>query len=120
MDGETSLGNQSKEWIAETGITVEKSAPYIPAQNGSAKRPGVVIIQKSRYMRIRARLPEDLWPEIVPATACIANRSPSRQQKWKGSFEILQQLINIPNPCPNIPHLKVYGCRQDVLKPKIP
>jgi hypothetical protein len=65
MDGETSLGNQFKEWIADTGITVEKSALYTPAQNGSVERSGGVIIQTARCMRIHARLPEDLWPEIV-------------------------------------------------------
>jgi hypothetical protein len=30
------------------------------------------------------------------------------------------QLINISNPCPNIAHLKVYGCYAYALKPSIP
>jgi hypothetical protein len=37
VDGETSLGKKFDNWVKEKGITVERSAPYTPAQNGAAE-----------------------------------------------------------------------------------
>lgn len=46
-DGETSLGDEFKDWRAERGITLERSAPNTQLQNGPAERSGGVIIQKA-------------------------------------------------------------------------
>ena len=40
-------------------------------------------------MRIHANLPEDLWPEIMPAAAYVLNRTPNRQLDWKTPLEAL-------------------------------
>ena len=119
-DGERSLGKKFLDWIKSKGITLETSAPYTPEQNGSAERSGGVIISRARAMRVHANLPEDLWPEIVPAAAYVLNRTPNRQLDWKTPLETLQQLTNMPNPRPSIAHLRVYGSRAYPLIYKIP
>lgn len=83
IDNESSLGGKFDDWTAEKGITVEYSAPSTPEQNGPAERSGGVIITKSRCMRIEARLPEELWPEVFKAAAYVTNRTPSRRLDWK-------------------------------------
>jgi hypothetical protein len=119
-DGERSLGKKFQNWIKSKGITLETSAPYTPEQNGSAEHSGGVIILRARAMRVHANLPEDLWPEIVPAAAYVLNRTPNKQLGWKTPLEVLQQLVNMPNPRPSIAHLHVYGARAYPLNHKIP
>jgi hypothetical protein len=119
-DGERSLGDNFTSWIKAEGITFDPSAPYTPEQNGSAERSGGVIIQRARAMRVHTSLPEDLWPEIVPAAAYILNRTPNRQLDWKTPLEVLHQLIKIPHSSPSIAHLRVYEARAYPLIHKIP
>jgi hypothetical protein len=102
------------------GITFDPSALYTPEQNSSAEHSGGVIIQRAQAMRVHARLPEDLWPEIVPAAAYILNRTPNRQLDWKTPLEVLHQLTKIPHSPPSIAHLQVYGARAYPLINKIP
>jgi hypothetical protein len=71
-------------------------------------------------MRVHARLPEDLWPEIVPAAAYILNRTLNRQLDWKIPLEVLHQLTKIPHSPPSIVHLRVYRARAYSLIHKIP
>jgi hypothetical protein len=78
-DGEKGLGDNFEEWIKAEGLTFELSVPYTPEQNGAAEHSGGVIIRRARAMRIHARLPESLWPEIMSAAAYILNRTPNRQ-----------------------------------------
>jgi len=120
LDGETSLGNDFDNWVAQEGIAVERSAPYTPAQNGAAERSGGVIVTKARAMQIGARLPEELWPEAAKTAAYLVNRSPSKQLDWKTPLETLQRALGRQNPSPSIAHLRVYGCRAYPLNPRIP
>jgi len=119
-DGETALGGNFKEAMAERGISLEISPPYTQSQNGSAERSGGVIIEKSRCMRIEAYLPEELWPEIKKAAAYLINRTPSRGLRWQTPFQKIQLVMNILPLEPNIGHLRVYGCRAYPLKYNIP
>ena len=119
-DGEKSLGDDFTNWVKAEGLTFEPSAPYTPEQNGSAERSGGVIIQRARAMRVHARLQESLWPEIVNAAAYVLNRTPNRQLNWKTPLETLQELAKMPNPHPNITHLRVYGARAYPVIHKIP
>ena len=77
-DDERGLGKRFTRWIKTSGRTFEPSAPYTHEQNGSAERSGGVIISRARAMRVHARLPKDLWPEIMPASAYVLNRTPNR------------------------------------------
>ena len=120
LDGETSLGRAFDEWVGEMGISVEKSAPRTPAQNGAAERSGGVMITKARAIRIDAHLPENLWPETIKAAGYLTNRAPTKRLDWKTPFQKLQEATGASNPKPNIAHLAVYGCRAYALNQQIP
>ena len=113
-DGETSLGQQFDQFIASKGISIEKSAPYTPAQNGSAERAGKAIITRARTIRIASSLPNSLWPEVVKAAAYLGNRTPCRQLTWKTPWECLH------DKKPSLAHLSVYGCRAYPLQHNVP
>ena len=44
---------------------------------------------KAHAIRIKAKLPEDLWPEIVWTAGYLANRSPSKSLNWITPYEKL-------------------------------
>jgi hypothetical protein len=105
-------------WATGEGIDFETSTPYSPEQNGSAERSGGVIMAKSRCIRINASLLEEMWPEIVKASAYLLNRTPSKHLEWKSSLENLQISLGRTIIRPDIGHLKVYGCRAYVYTPE--
>ena len=104
LDGESSLGGNFDEFVKSRGITTERSAPYVPAQNGHAEKAGRSIITMARTMRIQAHLPSSLWPEIVRTAGYLLNRLPHRRSGWKTPFEAVQ------GKKPSLSHLHVYGC----------
>ena len=111
-DDESSLGNIFDSWTAGEGFTIETSAAYTPAQNGSAERSGAMLIRRARAIRIDARLPENLWPEAFMAAGYLINRSPTKRLDWETPIGMLEQALNPDAPKrPNIAHLRVYGCR---------
>ena len=73
-DGEKSMEEKAIGiWILSKGFGYETTAPYTPEQNGYAERSGGVIMRRSRALRIEARLPEDLWPELLFHSIKIGN-----------------------------------------------
>jgi hypothetical protein len=114
LDGERTLGAEFDTLTREHGISTERTAPYTPAQNGHAERSGGVIITTARTMRIHARLPENLWPEIVRTAGYLLNRTPIRVNEWKTPFEA------VTGHQPNLAHLYTYGCRAYALTHGIP
>jgi hypothetical protein len=119
-DNDTSLSKRFITWVKGEGFAVEKSAPYTLEQNGAAEKVRHIIIVKARSIRIRANLPENLWPEVVKAAGYLLNRTPTRILDWKSPIEALQSYQGLSNPIPSITHLRVYGCRAYPLIYKIP
>ena len=78
IDDKQSLGGRYRDFLATTGITSERTAPYSPQQNSSAKRSGGVLTIKARCIYSLAGLPIALWPEIYCVTAYLLNRTPTR------------------------------------------
>src|SRR4051794_35747490 len=113
-DGDTALGNDFKRAMAQQGITVERSAPYTPAQNGQAERAGRTISTVARCLRIYANLPLNIWPETAKTAGYLLNRAPTRQLGWKTPFEALH------GRKPDLSHLHIYGCKSFYLLHKIP
>jgi hypothetical protein len=87
LDGERSLQVKFEDWAAEKGITIERSPPYTPEQNGAAERSGGVLIARATSLRIEANLPESLWPEIYRTAGYLINRSPTAQFNWSTPLE---------------------------------
>jgi hypothetical protein len=119
-DNESALGKESTTWIKNDGYTLDQSAPYTPDQNGPAERSGKSFIIDARSIRIDAKLPAYLWPEIVKAAAYMLNRKPTRTLDWKTPIEVLQTCQDDPNPNPSTGHLKMYGCRTYPLIHNVP
>ena len=105
LDGEMSMLKGFEDWAAGEGITIERSSPHTPAQNGVAERSGGMIIQKSRCIAIGAQLPEDLWPETVKTSGYLLNRSPTKQLEWRTPLERLHRDLAISNPQPDLTEL---------------
>ena len=121
-DGERSLGNEFNQWKSAKGITVEKSAPFTPEQNGASERSGGVIIERARSLKASSNLPALLWPEIYRTAAYLLNRSPTRAIKWNTPLGFLQDEAKVKEPKPQLSHLASYGCRSYPLiynKPKL-
>lgn len=89
------------------------SAPHTQAQD-AAERPGALIIEMARTIRINARLPHELWPELVSMAMYILNRLPIQKKNWKTPFEL------ITNRKPDCSHMRVAGCKAYTLKKDLP
>jgi hypothetical protein len=77
-----------------------------------------VIIAKSRYIRINTSLLEEMWPEIIKASAYLLNRTLSKHLEWKLPLENLQISLGRTIIRPDIGHLKVYRYRAYVYTPE--
>ena len=98
-------------WMRSKGITFEPSAPRTQAQNGAAERSGGVIMEKARAMRISAKLPHDLWKEIINAATYLYNRTPKESQDWKSPYEVFFSTVEGSIRKPKLAHLRAFGCR---------
>ena len=94
-----------QSYLMSKGIHHELTAPYSPAQNGTAERINRTLMESARTMMTQAGLPDKYWAEAV-ATAvylrnCVLTRSLSERmtpyEKWYGRK-------------PDLSHLKVFGC----------
>ena len=103
--GELFDNKQARARIEKKGIIIESSAPSTPAQNGVSERAGGVITTRARAMRIGARLPDNLWPEIIAASVHLGNRTPSKAINYKTPFELARGWQ------PDLAYLCVYGCK---------
>jgi hypothetical protein len=76
-DNEIEKHSQVAEFLASKSIRIEPSAPNTQGQNGGAERSGGVLKDKERAMRVGARLPYALWPEIGKTAVYLYNRTPN-------------------------------------------
>jgi hypothetical protein len=120
-DGEKSMEEREIGiWILSSGFNYETSAPYTSEQNGLAERSGGVIMRRSRALRVEARLPEDLWPELFFHSIKIGNLTPTEQLGWLTPIEKLNQLLGKENPKPSGSNLYIIGSRVYVKINNIP
>ncbi|RKF56242.1 putative serine threonine protein kinase domain protein, partial [Erysiphe neolycopersici] len=119
-DNDVSLQSEYKNFINQHGIEDEPTAPYTPAQNGSAERSGGVISMKARTMRVSSNLPEFLWPEIWKTAVFLYNRIPHQGSNlndlWKSPMEKLYKWLqdnqkNPPLMSTDLSYLRAYGCK---------
>jgi Reverse transcriptase (RNA-dependent DNA polymerase) len=108
--------NKTCRWLNEKRIDCEPSAPRTPQQNGLAERSGGVIMARARAMRIGAKLPHDLWKEIVNTAVYLYNRTPRENLEWKTPYEVFYthaaKLTGVDEVRkPQLAHLQAYGCR---------
>ena len=77
-----------------------------------------VVFMKARVMRIQARLPEALWPEIARTAVLLHNMTPSEAHGWKAPHTILHEWLKdnkidhmVRPSLPDLAHLVKYGAR---------
>ena len=113
-DVEPTLGNLFKNLLKKEKITWEKTATYTPDQNGRTERAGGVLTLRARALRIGAKLPTKLWPEVYKAAEHLNNRTPKEAIGWITPFEALT------GKKPLLTHLHPYGCKAYPLEKNIP
>jgi hypothetical protein len=111
--------SQFQLFIQESGISWEPSAPYTKQQNGAAERAGKSIIEKARMLRVEAKFPKRLWPEIVKAVADMLNLTPTKSINWDSPLGMLYKALDPPRALPTLAHLRAYGSLTYVRNPKI-
>ena len=67
---------------------------------------------KACTIQIEAKLPKNLWPEIVQTAGYLANRSPSKNLNWMTLYKKLHAAQ------PDLTHLKVFRCCAYLYIPK--
>ena len=117
-DGKRSLGNAFIKYGKDEGINITITLRATSALNGPAERAGGVVFIKARVIRIQARLPEALWPEIARTAVLLHNMTPSEAHGWKAPHTILHEWLKdnkidyIVRPSlPDLAHLVKYGAR---------
>lgn len=100
------------DFLADSGIRHQTTAPYTPQQNGLAEKMNRTLVERAKCMLFDANLSKGYWAEAVATAAYIINRSPSRvlaevtpYEKWTGKK-------------PNLSHLRVFGSKAMVHIPK--
>ena len=53
------------EYCATHEIRMEKTIPRIPQQNGVAERMNRTLNERTRSMRLHARLPKTFWTDVL-------------------------------------------------------
>jgi hypothetical protein len=74
-DNKIEKHSQVAEFLASRSIKIELSAPNTQGQNGGAERSRGVLKDKERAMRVKARFPYALWPEIGKTAVYLYNRT---------------------------------------------
>jgi hypothetical protein len=73
--------------MREQGILFEPSASDTHNQNRRAKRSGGVIIAKAQLIRIKAKLPHNLWQETVNTAVYLYNQTLRYANDWQTLYK---------------------------------
>lgn len=71
-----------------------------------------MIVEMARAMMLRAKLPQLYWADAVKCTCYVRNRCPSRVLNNMTPYEAVMKVW------PDSKHLRVVGCKVQVLAPK--
>jgi hypothetical protein len=126
-DNEIEKHSQVAEFLASKSIRTEPLTPNTQGQNGGAERSGGVLKDKERAMRVKARLPHALWPEIGKTAVYLYNRISNYGDsdiRWKSFYTRFRRTVSLtrgmPNTkktkkWPNQTHLMAFGCKTYVI-----
>lgn len=102
--GSEFTSNKMKQFLKEKGITQEFSAPFTPQQNGFIERENRTVMEATRTMLFKAKLPESLWGEAANSAVYLLNRVINAQTKDKTPYELYF------GAQPRVSHIRVFGC----------
>src|ERR1044072_2606708 len=92
-----------QEFLDETDITHEFSAPYTPQQNGVVERKNRTLIEMARTMLAEYNTPIYWWAEAINTACHIVNRVYLHKFLKKTSYELMV------GKKPNVSYFKVFG-----------
>lgn len=106
----------SREFVRyceETGINRHFSAPYSPQQNGVVERRNRTLIEMSRSLLKKMKMPNYLWGEAVHHSTYLLNRLPTRAITGVTPYEAWA------NEKPSVDHIRVFGCVAHMKEPTV-
>jgi hypothetical protein len=97
-DNKIEKHSQIAEFLAFKSIKIEPLAPNTQGQNGGAERSRGVLKDKERAMRVEARLPYALWPEIGKTAVYLYNRTPNYgdlDTRWEFFYTRFRRAVSL-------------------------
>lgn len=122
-DNETTITEETRQWIAEQGLVFTTSVPHSAEMNGPAERSGGVIIMMMRKMCIESRLPTKLWPWLATSAVWLLNRLPTYlkdQKRWLVPLQEVRDQFGSKAKEVDLSCLKVLGSLTYCRIPDIP
>jgi hypothetical protein len=110
-DNKIEKHSQVIEFLASKSIRIEPLAPNTQDQNGGAERLGGVLKDKERAMRVEARFPYALWPEIGKTVVYLYNRIPNygdSNTRWESFYTRFRRIISLARNMPNTKETKKW------------
>jgi hypothetical protein len=110
-DNEIEKHSQVAEFLASKSIRIEPLALNTQGQNGGAERSRGVLKDKERAMRVKARLPHALWPEIGKTAVYLYNRIPNygdSDTRWKSFYTRFRRTVSLARNMPNTKETKKW------------
>jgi hypothetical protein len=110
-DNKIEKHSQVAKFLASKSIRIEPSAPNTQGQNGGAERSGGVLKDKKRAMRVGARFPYALWPEIGKTVVYLYNRTPNygdSDTRWEFFYTRFRRAITLARGMPNPKEIKKW------------
>lgn len=102
--------HKADEFLTKVGIRHETSAPFTPAQNGTAERVNRTLLNSVRAMLISSGLPPSMWAEAVSYSAYIRNRVLSRTGDTT-PYELWNKRQ------PDVSNIRIFGSRAFIRNP---
>jgi hypothetical protein len=96
--------SQVAKFLASKSIRIKSSAPNTQDQNSGAERSGGVLKDKERAMRVGARLPHALWPEIGKTAVYLYNRTfnyGDSDIRWESFYTRFRRAVSLARGMPN-------------------
>jgi hypothetical protein len=95
---------QVAKFLASKSIRIEPLAPNMQGQNNGAKRSRSVLKDKKGAIRVEARFPYALWPEISKTAVYLYNRTPNygdSDTRWKFLYTRFRRAVSLARGMPN-------------------
>eukprot|EP00882_Tetradesmus_deserticola_P015113 GHRQ01016090.1.p1 GENE.GHRQ01016090.1~~GHRQ01016090.1.p1 ORF type:complete len:398 (+),score=167.13 GHRQ01016090.1:114-1196(+) len=103
-NGREYLSSSTTAFYKHKGITMERSMPYAPQQNGVAESFNKTLMAKVRPMLAASGLGNEYWGEAAMTATYLANLSP-KAGKTKTPWELYHGFR------PDVSRLRTFGCR---------
>lgn len=109
-NGKEYVNNVLLSWCTETGIALQLTAPYSPAQNGIAEQFNRTLRELARAMQLTNNAPAFLWPEAIVHVAYVRNRLHMQALVGMTPYECWT------NHQPDVSHFQEFGCPVWIMK----